>query len=84
MMDGKITAERPMDEIKRQQPNAILMRGNPPLNREVLERAERLRVISKHGAGVDSVDLAAATRCGIAVMAAGDANARPSPSMLSS
>ncbi|MBS3965734.1 MAG: phosphoglycerate dehydrogenase [Truepera sp.] len=33
----------------------------------VLARADRLRVISRYGVGVDNVDLAAATRLGIAV-----------------
>jgi D-3-phosphoglycerate dehydrogenase len=41
----------------------------------VMDAAPDLRVIAKHGAGVDSVDLAAATSRGIEVMIAGDANA---------
>jgi len=54
---------------------AILMRGNPPLDAAVMDAAPALRVIAKHGAGVDSVDLAAATQRGIRVMVAADANA---------
>jgi D-3-phosphoglycerate dehydrogenase len=54
---------------------AILMRGNPPLDAAVMDAAPELRVIAKHGAGVDSVDLAAAAKRGIRVMVAADANA---------
>jgi D-3-phosphoglycerate dehydrogenase len=53
---------------------AILMRGNPPLDAAVMDAAPDLRVIAKHGAGVDSVDLAAAAQRGIRVMVAADAN----------
>lgn len=55
--------------------NAVLMRGSPPFTRRVLEAARDLRIIAKHGAGFDSVDLATATARGIAIMTAGDANA---------
>ena len=54
---------------------AILMRGNPPIDGAVMDAAPELRVIAKHGAGVDSVDLSAATQRGIKVMVAADANA---------
>jgi D-3-phosphoglycerate dehydrogenase len=54
---------------------AILMRGNPPIDAVVMDAAPELRVIAKHGAGVDSVDLAAATQRSIKVMVAADANA---------
>ncbi len=40
----------------------------------VIERADRLRVISRYGAGVDQVDLAAASQHGIAVTNAPGAN----------
>jgi D-3-phosphoglycerate dehydrogenase len=54
---------------------AILMRGNPLIDAVVMDAAPELRVIAKHGAGVDSVDLAAATQRSIKVMVAADANA---------
>jgi D-3-phosphoglycerate dehydrogenase / 2-oxoglutarate reductase len=54
---------------------AILMRGNPPIDAAVMDAAPELRVVAKHGAGVDSVDLAAAAQRGIRVMVAADANA---------
>ena len=55
--------------------HAILMRGNPKIGGAVMDAAPDLRVIAKHGAGVDSVDLAASAARGIQVMIAGDANA---------
>jgi D-3-phosphoglycerate dehydrogenase / 2-oxoglutarate reductase len=54
---------------------AILMRGNPPIDAAVMDAVPELRVIAKHGAGVDSVDLAAAAQRGIRVMVAANANA---------
>jgi len=56
-------------------PAAVLMRGNPPFTQRVMEAAPQLRIIAKHGAGVDSVDVRAAAQRGIAVMTAGAANA---------
>ena len=75
MMPGKVTEQRLIEELAKQPAQAILMRGNPPVSQAVLEAAPGLRVIAKHGAGVDSVDLAAATAHGVLVMVAGDANA---------
>jgi D-3-phosphoglycerate dehydrogenase len=56
-------------------PAAVLMRGNPPFTRRVIESAPQLKIIAKHGAGVDSVDVPAAAQRGVAVMTAGAANA---------
>src|SRR5579862_4831416 len=44
-----------------------LICGSDPLTREVLERAPKLRVISRHGVGYDSIDVDAATDLGILV-----------------
>lgn len=44
-----------------------LIAGLEPLDREVLENAPKLRVISRCGAGMDNVDLEAAEQLGIAV-----------------
>lgn len=54
---------------------AVLLRGSPPLTERVFAAARGLKIVAKHGAGVDSVDLASATKHGIAVMVAGGANA---------
>ena len=45
------------------------------VSRRVIEAAPRLRIISRHGVGVDAVDLAAATERGIVVTTTGAANA---------
>ena len=42
---------------------------------KVFEAGKHLKIISKHGAGIDSVDLASATAHGIAVMMANGGNA---------
>jgi D-3-phosphoglycerate dehydrogenase len=47
--------------------DAIVIRSATKLTAEVLERAERLKVIGRAGVGVDNVDVAAATRRGIVV-----------------
>ena len=54
---------------------AILLRGNPPIGSALMDLAPDLKVIAKHGVGVDSVDLAAAAARNIRVMIAGDASA---------
>ncbi len=46
--------------------DAVIVR-NIPVDAELLAAAPRLKVISKHGAGVDNIDMAAATRLGIVV-----------------
>ncbi len=42
----------------------------------LLERSPRLKAVVKHGAGVDNIDIPAATRLGIVVANSGDANAQ--------
>ena len=44
-----------------------IIAGGETLDASVLEAAPRLRVISRHGVGYDNVDVAAATRAGVAV-----------------
>ncbi|MFB9278403.1 phosphoglycerate dehydrogenase [Cohnella cellulosilytica] len=48
--------------------------GVDPLDREVLEKAERLKVISKYGIGTDNIDTSFAQERGIAVSVAAGAN----------
>jgi len=50
--------------------------GVEPITAQVLEAAPDLKVISRNGTGVDSIDLAAAERLGIKVCRAAGANAR--------
>jgi D-3-phosphoglycerate dehydrogenase / 2-oxoglutarate reductase len=47
--------------------DAIVVRSATKLTAELIERAERLKVIGRAGVGVDNVDVAAATRRGIVV-----------------
>lgn len=74
-MPGTIDEEALLRALSGGRVAAVLLRGSPPLTARVLEAARGLKIIAKHGAGVDSVDIAAATRQGIAVMVAGGANA---------
>jgi D-3-phosphoglycerate dehydrogenase len=55
--------------------HAVVLRGSKPFTARVLDAASHLKVIAKNGAGVDSVDIATATRRGVAVMVAAGANA---------
>jgi D-3-phosphoglycerate dehydrogenase len=52
-----------------------MIAGMEPVGAEVIEAAERLRVISRFGVGYDSIDVAAATRRGILVTYIPDAMA---------
>jgi D-3-phosphoglycerate dehydrogenase / 2-oxoglutarate reductase len=46
-----------------------------PLPGDVIERARRLKVVSRHGVGYDNIDVQALTRRGIPLAIAADANA---------
>jgi D-3-phosphoglycerate dehydrogenase len=48
--------------------DALLVRSAVQVNRAVLEKAPRLKVIGRAGVGVDNVDLDAATEAGVLVM----------------
>jgi D-3-phosphoglycerate dehydrogenase len=54
--------------------DAILVRSATKLTAELIERAERLKVIGRAGTGVDNVDIPAATRRGIVVANAPESN----------
>jgi D-3-phosphoglycerate dehydrogenase len=54
--------------------DAILIRSATKLTAELIERAERLKVIGRAGTGVDNVDIAAATKRGIIVANAPESN----------
>ncbi len=55
--------------------DGILVRHRPACTERLLAACPRLRVVGRYGAGLDTVDLAAATRLGIAVVHAPEANA---------
>jgi D-3-phosphoglycerate dehydrogenase len=54
--------------------DAILVRSATQVTPELIERAERLKVIGRAGTGVDNVDIPAATRRGIIVANAPESN----------
>jgi len=72
---GKTPDEDDLVALCRQhQPVAIIVRYGRITGR-VIEASPRLRVISKHGSGTDTIDKEAAAQRGIAVKAAAGANA---------
>src|SRR5499425_1175656 len=48
--------------------DAIIVRSGTSVDREVIEKAARLRVVGRAGVGVDNVDVDAATERGVLVM----------------
>jgi D-3-phosphoglycerate dehydrogenase len=55
--------------------DALVVRSETLVTPEVLAAAPRLRVVARAGVGVDTIDLAAATRAGVVVLNAPGANA---------
>lgn len=52
----------------------VLIVGIEPVTKKVIESSTYLRIIAKHGAGLDNIDLAAAKKANIKVMNAAGAN----------
>ena len=63
--------DSPLEEIIGRY-DAIVIRSATKLTADVIERAERLKVIGRAGVGIDNVDVDAATRRGIVVANAPD------------
>ncbi|MBM4276463.1 MAG: hydroxyacid dehydrogenase [Deltaproteobacteria bacterium] len=61
-----------IDEAK--EIDGMIIRANGKVNRKLMESAPRLRVIGRHGVGVENIDLEAATEKGIWVVNTPDAN----------
>src|SRR5690625_4215424 len=61
-----------LDEID--QYDALLVRSQTQVTREVIEKGIHLKVIGRAGVGVDNIDLEAATENGIIVVNAPDGN----------
>jgi D-3-phosphoglycerate dehydrogenase len=66
---------RELDDALLTEVNALLVRTKP-LSAEQIEKAPQLRVIARHGVGVDNVAVEAATRRGIPVLITPRANLR--------
>src|SRR5215208_5642900 len=58
-----------------QEAEGLLIRHKPLCTESLMAGCPRLRVVGRYGAGLDTVDLAAATRVGVAIVHAPDANA---------
>ncbi len=54
--------------------DALLVRSQTQVTRELIEKASNLKIIGRAGVGVDNIDLAAATEHGIIVVNAPDGN----------
>jgi len=54
--------------------DAIITRSRTPVNKELLERAEKLKVVGRAGVGVDNVDLEECSKKGILVVNTPGAN----------
>ncbi|MET0204125.1 MAG: NAD(P)-dependent oxidoreductase, partial [Casimicrobiaceae bacterium] len=74
-MSEPITEDTLAERLAAGPVDAIVLRGSKPFTARVLAAAKGLKIIAKNGAGVDSVDLAEASRRGIAVAVAAGANA---------
>ena len=61
-----VDADSPLEDVIAGY-DAIVVRSATKLTAELIERAERLKVIGRAGVGIDNVDVAAATRKGIVV-----------------
>ncbi|WP_265109476.1 hydroxyacid dehydrogenase [Halosolutus halophilus] len=72
-MDEYGSYEAALDDIDRY--DAVIVRV-APLGADVIDRADRLQVIAKHGSGLDNVDVPAASRRDIVVCNTPGANAR--------
>lgn len=68
---GRYSKEELIEKIK--YADAIIT-GNDPLDREVIDQAKNLKVISKYGVGLDNIDVNYANRKGIVVHKALNAN----------
>jgi len=54
--------------------DGIIIRANGKVSRKLMESAPKLKVIGRHGVGVENIDLEAATEKGIWVVSTPDAN----------
>ena len=74
-LDGPVTEDALIERLAATGAQALVLRGSPPVTARVLAAAPALRIVAKNGAGVDSVDIAEATRRNIAVAVAAGGNA---------
>ena len=66
VVHDKISREDLMKIVE--QADGIIVRSSTAVDRELMQKAKRLKVVGRAGVGVDNVDLDAATEHGILVM----------------
>lgn len=72
-LDYQVLAERQKEPSEEEiiagckDAQVILATGNPPVTRKVLEALPELKFVQRFGVGVNSIDLDAATECGVLV-----------------
>ena len=66
VVDTAITQEELINKIK--DFDAIIVRSRTKVTRDVIEAADKLKIIARAGVGVDNVDVEAATERGIMVV----------------
>ncbi len=66
VVDHEISAEELTKSLK--DFDALVVRSRTKLTAELIEKADRLKVVGRAGTGLDNVDIEAATKRGIAVM----------------
>lgn len=64
-----------LDLLAQTQADALIVRVVERIDADILRRSSRLKLVHKHGAGTNDIDVAAATALGIPVLAAVGANA---------
>jgi D-3-phosphoglycerate dehydrogenase len=69
---GKMSREDSLAAVP--QAHAMIVRSGTTVDRELLDRADNLKVVVRAGVGVDNIDLDECTRCGIVVMNTPEAN----------
>jgi D-3-phosphoglycerate dehydrogenase len=76
-IDADLRPGLPPDELQKILPeyDALIVRSGTKVTAELIEVADRLRVIGRAGIGVDNVDLGAATGRGVIVMNTPEGNA---------
>jgi D-3-phosphoglycerate dehydrogenase / 2-oxoglutarate reductase len=74
-MEGVLDEQAVLAAFAKHKVTAAVLRGPTPFTAAVFGLAKDLKIVSKNGAGIDSVDLAAATEHGVAVMITNGANA---------
>lgn len=70
--ETKLSPEELMERLK--DADGVIVRSATKITADIMDKAEKLRVIGRAGVGVDNIDVKAATERGIVVMNAPDGN----------